>query len=352
MIEDRLYCMNSFLMFRTVIDKNRCFSEKYYPFYVYPPTDRYPVHNAGELLGTLQEQILNITKTKKVALALSGGIDSAILAKFLPAGTMTYTFRCISENSKLIDETKVAAKYAEICGLDNKIIDISFQDMQELALPLMEHKGAPIHSIEVQIYKAASQAKSDGADTLIFGESADVLYGGMSKLLAKDWTFGEFVSRYSYIMPYYVLKKPQLILEPYIECTVNGFADVHKFNSTVFYQEAINSYYNACAAAGIDCFMPFSNTFLDDPLDYGLIRSGENKYLVREVFRNLYTCLEPPEKIPMQRPMDEWLASWKGPIRAEFWPNCTKGMTGDQKWLVWALEKFLNLCDEMGEGNK
>lgn len=37
----------------------------------------------------------------------------------------------------------------------------------------MRHKKAPIHSIEVQIYKADLQAKADGIDTIIFGEAAD-----------------------------------------------------------------------------------------------------------------------------------------------------------------------------------
>ena len=41
----------------------------------------------------------------------------------------------------------------------------------------------------------------------------------------------------------------------------------------------------------------------------------------------------------------EWLESWKGPSRDEFWDNCSKNMTGDQKWLLWCLENFLNIYD-------
>lgn len=347
MIEDRIYCMSSFLMYRTIIDKSKCFSLKYTPFYTPVNPERYRIHNADELYEALREQVIDAVKTRKVALALSGGIDSAILAKFLPEGSMTYTFRCISERPGQIDETQRASRYTEICGLENKVIDITRDDMLELSTPLIKHKGAPIHSIEVQIYKAALQAKKDGADILVFGESADVLYGGMSKLLSRDWTIGEFADRYSYVLPYYVLKDFTMIMEPYIRCSVDGMVDVHKFNSTVFYQEAINSYQNACATAGIECLMPFSNTILDGPLDYQLIRSGKNKYLVREVFKKIYADLEIPEKLPMQRPMDEWMDSWEGPVRKEFWPNCTDTLNGDQKWLVWILEKFLNMCEEI-----
>lgn len=40
--------------------------------------------------------------------------------------------------------------------------------------------------------------------------------------------------------------------------------------------------------------------------------------------------------------MNEWLSKWKGPTREEFLPNCQYGLTGDQKWLVYALELFMN----------
>ena len=41
--------------------------------------------------------------------------------------------------------------------------------------------------------------------------------------------------------------------------------------------------------------------------------------------------------------MNEWLKDWKGPKRQEFWENCVEGLTGDQKWLLWSLETFLNI---------
>ncbi|MCM1234442.1 MAG: asparagine synthase-related protein [Ruminococcus flavefaciens] len=349
MREDKIYCMSSFLMYRTVIDRTRCFSTKYNPFYVYSSSVRYPVYNEDDLLNILEKQCKKAVKNKKVALALSSGIDSAILAKLLPKGTMTYTLKCISNGIGQIDETKKAAEFAHICGHENKVIKITWEDMIKYSMPLMKHKGAPIHSIEVQIYKAAIQAKKNGMDALMFGESADVLYGGMSKLLMKDWTLGEFINRYSYVLPYYVLKKFNMILEPYINCVKDGFVDVHKFNSTVFYQEAINSYHNACATAEIECLMPYSNTIMKVPLDYELIRAGESKYYVRNVFRKLYRDMEILPKLSMPRPMDIWLADWKGPIRTEFWENCAINMTGEQKWLIWILEKFMNICDSREE---
>lgn len=39
----------------------------------------------------------------------------------------------------------------------------------------------------------------------------------------------------------------------------------------------------------------------------------KNKYLVREIFHRLYPNLEVPSKIPMSRPMTEWLKDWEEP---------------------------------------
>ena len=85
---------------------------------------------------------------------------------------------------------------------------------------------------------------------------------------------------------------------------------------------------------------------MSKPLDYQRVRCGENKYLVREIFERLYSNFIVPKKLPMPRPMNEWMQNWKGPQREEFISGCTKNMTGDQKWLLYCLEKFLNLIEE------
>ncbi len=285
------------------------------------------------------------TQDGKAALALSGGIDSAILAKFMPKGSTAYTFRCVVPGVKVVDETQSAAKIAMMCGLKHKIIEIYWEDVERFAPALMAHKGMPIHSIEVQIYKAALQAKQDGFERLIFGENADIIYGGMTGLLKKNWHIGEFINRYSYVMPYQVLREPLIITAPFEEFEMNGYCDAYQFTNKYFRGEALGTYNNACELAGIQFAGPFSRTYLDGQIDLERIRSGEGKYLVREAFSTLYPNMEIPPKIPMPRPTSEWLKNWAGPVRAEFYPHCTDDMTGDQKWLVKALEWFLNILD-------
>ena len=260
--------------------------------------NRIPVTDSYELEEHLRSSVQNVSGGG-TALALSGGIDSAILAKFMPKGSIAYTFKCVVPGVQVTDESPAAARYAEECGLRHKIVEIYWEDFERYSDELMLQKGAPIHSIEVQIYKAALQAKADGIDTLVFGEAADAVYGGL--------------------------------------------IDPHQFISNVFIQESVASYLNAAKLAGVRMVLPYPETYLAGDIDYTRIRAGENKYLVRDLFSRLYPDIDIPPKTPMPRPMNEWFKDWKGPEREEFWPDCAEGLTGDQKWLVWILERYLNL---------
>ena len=346
MVVDKKYCMSSYLMFRTIADDNKCFKEGWEPNIFHVDFPRIPVAQSEDLYKAIEQQVSEWTKDGKAALALSGGIDSAIVAKFMPKGSKAYTFKCCVPGVEVTDEVPNALKYAKECGLNHEVLEIYWSDFEKFAPILMKQKGAPIHSIEVQIYKAALKAKEDGFERLIFGESCDVNYGGLSGLMSKDWRFGEFADRYTYSKPYAILKDSEMILEPYKKCEKNGFVDAHEFCRTFFLEEGMGSYVNACQCAGIDVKTPYVNTYLSVPLDFSRVRSGENKYIVREVFKKLYPDFEIPPKTPMPRPMDEWFKDWKGPKRDEFWPHCTDGMSGDQKWQVWALEKFLDMLEE------
>ena len=343
---DRNMGLSSYFMYRYGFDENISISDKY-PNHIEDITfERAKVKNSKDLEIALKNNVTEATADGKAVLALSGGMDSAILAKFMPKGSVAYTFRCIIPGVEVTDETKRAAYYAKCCKLKHEIIDITWEDIEKTIVPLMKHKGGPIHSIESQIYLAALKAKEDGYTKIIFGENADIIYGGMDGLLQKDWLFNEFVDRYSYLKPYYVLRDPKLPLSPFYEFEKDGHIDGHDFINKYFRQEALGTYNNACDTAGISFIGPFSKTVLDCPIDYSRIRSGETKYLIREVFNKLYDGMEIPEKIPMPRPVDEWFADWTGPTRPEFIPHCTDNMSGDQKWMVWCAEKYLELLDK------
>lgn len=303
---------------------------------------RMPIRTADELHDFIRDFVARETVGGKAALALSSGIDSAVCAAFMPKGSIAYTFKCVVPGKRVADESAAARHYCELNGLEHRVVEVRWEDYEELSPPLMRYINAPLHSIDVQIHKAALQAKQDGFDTLIFGQGADLIFGGFDQLLSRDWTAGDFIERYSCVLPYKVLKDFVLITEPFKKWTKpDGHIDVHGFLDEHLFWEDIHSYHNSCAAAGVRFAGAYMNA-VHKPLDCGRVRGGDSKYLVREVFGRLYPEEKQPRKIPMPRPVNEWFEKWDGPVRPEFWPDCHVGMTGDQKYYIWALEKFLD----------
>ncbi len=343
MINDKVFCMSSYLMFRYVYDDRYSFSDDKKCELVDISFERSPVKNYRDLYNELKVRVDAACEDGKAVLALSGGIDSAILARMMPKGSKAYTFRCVVPGIQVIDESPMAKKWADMNGLEHEVIDIYWEDIVPAAEECMKHKNAPIHSIEAQIYLAAKKAKEQRYTKFILGENADIIYGGMNGLLEKDWLYSEFVDRYTYVMPYKVLRDFVMPLDPYKEFEVDGHIDGHDFINKYFRQEALGTYTNACNTAGIEFVGPYSRTYLDGPIDYGRIRSGDTKYVIRELFRELYPGEKLPDKIPMPRPVNEWFKDWTGPTRDEFIPHCTRDMKGDQKWMVWCLERYLSI---------
>lgn len=96
MISNPLFCMNSYLRYRTIVDTRYVFSEKNETWYYQECEERIPVGCATELDAQLRKYINKTLEDGPTALMLSSGIDSAILASYLPEGTQTYTLRCLS----------------------------------------------------------------------------------------------------------------------------------------------------------------------------------------------------------------------------------------------------------------
>lgn len=337
---DADFCANSYLRYRTLVDHDRCFGAHNPTWFYHNPDPRAAVNTADELDAQLRKQMDRALSQGPVALMLSGGMDSAILARYLPEGTQTYTLHC--EASGAIDETQAARIYARENGLRHKVVHITWQDFEQYTLPLMRQKGYPIHSIEVQIYKAALQARADGIQTLIFGETADIIYGGHSKLLSREWTPEEFWQRFSFVDPNLVLRKPMELKEPILPYVCpDGTVDVFGFLNGFEYDVSLGFYHNACRLAGMALFAPYAHTILGHPLDIARIRSGEGKYVVRDLFCRLYPDLPIPEKTPLPRPMAQWLKEWKWPLHPKLRGEHIEELSGDQKWYVYALNEFL-----------
>lgn len=284
-------------------------------------------------------------KYTKPAILLSGGMDSAVVASYLRPGAVAYTFS--SKETNVFDADIVRAKkYCETLQLEHRLVDISFDDYKRLTPELMKRKGAPIHSIEPQIYKAALQAKQEGADVLLIGDAADYIFGGMDKLLSKDWTFSEFIARYYTLDPELVLAHPVDVSSLLAEYLQGGVINIEAVLNGAALVESLGSYDNAITLAGIPYMDPYEDMRMKEPLDIARVRNGESKYLIRKLYNMRYKGFEVPEKIPMPRPVDFIFEQWEGPVRAEFRKDIPMHtLTGNQKWQLWCAELFLNIFD-------
>ena len=342
-IVDKDFCLSSFLALRYVAKPNIMWADGVLPkFKSRNFSESDVVFNADEIDKSIQKQLEKIDLSK-TGIMLSGGMDSAILATYLPKGAKAYTMRTIAEGS--INEVEQAKFYADKLGLDLKVVDITWDDYLEAIPIISRHKKSPFHSIEPQIYKTLLAAKADGCEYILCGENADVIFGGFDGLLSKDWAYEDFIQRYNYLDPNMVLKNPVDISSVYEPYRKDNNINAHKFISRVFAEESLNSYNNVADIAGINLVMPFSNMKMGCQLDLERVRNGENKYLIRELFKKRYNGLEPNKKLPMPRAVGVWLKDLsRSDIKnEEFKDFDISALKPDQKWLVYIADRFLTL---------
>lgn len=342
---NRDFCLSSYIAFRYIWKDGVDFAEGFQHKNYRPANveDRIPVKNAADIDREIQKQFDALyQKYDSIGILLSGGMDSANLSSYLKPGSHAYTF---SSASGVFDADMERAKvYCQKWQLHHHLIEITMQDYEQLTPIVMRHKFAPVHSIEPQIYKAAMQAKADGVQLMIVGESADLIFGGMDKLISPEWTFDAFAKRYTFLQPELVLTNPvsqQELFEQYRQG--NDGIDVMRFMDEVFAIESSSSYLNAFGAAWMPYYDPYALLVMADPLDMNRVRNGEPKYLVRALYAMKYPEMEIPFKIPMPRPVDTIFKEWEGPTRPEFRKDIPmQTLTGNQKWQLWCAEQFLN----------
>jgi len=162
--------------------------------------------------------------------------------------------------------------------------------------------------------------------------------------LSKDWTLNDFIKRYTFIEPEIVLHNPISMKDIYEEFLFQNKLDVQKFLKVIFGRDTLGAFTNGITSAGCYIISPYSYLNLTIPLDLDRIRKGETKYILREIFNQLYPEIEIPDKIAFARPMDQWLSYWEGPNRVEFLDNIDiNQFTGNQKWLIYCLDRFMHL---------
>ena len=341
---DKKYCMSSYMAFRYIEKDDRNFydgmtHENIKPL---PDEERILVHTSDDIDREIAKQMEQF-KGKRKGILLSGGMDSAIVASYL-SGSDAYTFRFL-DGEYQSEELARAEYYAQYYSLNLHYVDINWNTVVSRLDAVMKAKAAPVHSIEPQILQAALQAKNDGIEMMFVGESSDLIFGGMDGLLAKDWTFDEFMARYLFTNPEDVLVDAESMQYLFERYRIDGDKiDFLSFMDDVFSIESSSSYLNAFAVADMPYYDPYARLKMADKLDLYRVRHGEPKYLIRDLMKKKYPEIPVPNKVPMPRPVDAYFKTWEGPIRPEFRKDIDMSrFTGNQKWQMYCLERFLNM---------
>lgn len=339
--------MSSFLSLRYVEDENKQFFEGlHHQIYKQQPLERKVLVSDALDIDIALRNVFRRISHEKLGMLLSGGMDSSVLASYMPEGADAYTFRFLGGTYQS-DELQRAEYYATYYHLNLHYVDIDWNTVEQSLDKVMAHKGAPVHSIEPQLYTAAIQAQKDGITMLVIGDAADYVFGGMDGLLSQNWSYDQFVKRIVYIDPAEVLKYPYdmgYLFERYR--LGKSSIDFLRFYDEVVTDESYASYENAFKTAGIDFIDPYELLKMARPLDLGRIRNGDTKYLIRDLFRMKYPETAVPIKQPMPRPVDAYFADWEGTKRKEFREDIDfRRFSGNQKWLLYCLERFLNIYD-------
>lgn len=348
---DKKYCMSSYMAFRYIAADGKEFYEGMHHANIQPIPryERIPVYTAQDIDREITKEFATL-RNKKLGICLSGGMDSAICASYM-SGCDAYTFRFLGGDFQE-EELQRAEYYATYYGLKLHYVDVNWEDTVEKYIdPVMEAKGAPVHSIEPQLLQLALQAKADDVEMLIVGESSDLIFGGMDQLISPKWTYEGFKKRYMFTDPAEVLVDPEDMNDVFEQYRLNAYdIDYMKFMDEIFAIESSSSYMNAFAVAGMPYFDPYAHLTMAEPLDLERVRNGEPKYLIRELMAHKYPEIPVPFKLPMPRPVDEYFKNWNGPIRPEFKKDLNMSrFTGNQKWQMWCLERFLNNHEKLNE---
>jgi len=346
---DKDFCLSSYIAFRYIWKDDLEFAEgmEHHNFKPIPRAELIPITTSQDIDREIQRQIDTLYKQySNVGILLSGGMDSAILASYLKPGSHAYTFTSPGTSIFNADEER-ASYYCSKLGLTHRFVEITFDDYKQYTPIVMKSKCSPVHSIEPQIYKAAQIAKAEGVEVMVIGDGADYVFGGMDKLLSKDWKYDDFVKRYISLDPELVLANPVCVYEPFEKYKIgNDDIDFLGFMSDLCTNESYSSYMNALNTASMPYCDPYEKMIMQEPLDLHRVRNGEPKYLIRELYAMKYPEVPVPDKIPMPRPVDMIFKDWEGPKRPEFRQDIPMNeLTGNQKWQLWCAEQFLNMID-------
>ena len=338
MNDSLLKCVGCFLRYRSFPHDITPFMQKKHFAIEKTPTK---ISNENDLDKYLNSFFKSID-FNKTGIMLSGGIDSSLLASYMPKGSYAFTIAYPEMKNK--DEVDRAKFFAKTFGLKLVVVEVTFQDVLRFHDELVINKGQPLSSIEIGIYKMCLEAKKQNLDSLITGMGADGVFGGTFNLMSRDWTNKEFVERFTYIRPEVVMKNAVDSMEFYEMYYGNPYFDMFGFLDDVESEYTVSYFANPADLSGIKLYAPFESCVRNFELDRSEMLNGNEKKLLRLLFKKHNGFEFSGIKKAFPRPIEYWENLYCDKLDDIFYSDSFARLNNsEQKWILFTTNRFIKL---------
>ena len=173
------------------VTKNGKKSEEYWPIIESVKPFRGSLEDAQDELQTLLEQSLmriNAGSQAPLGLALSSGVDSAIIAALLVRGGIPARGLTVGYNpTTRYDETEAASENARLIGLPIELLRVSDEDIAGIMDIATQSLPEPLGDATVLPQLLMTLAGKGKVTSIIDGTGADNIFGGMQKFAAERY---------------------------------------------------------------------------------------------------------------------------------------------------------------------
>ena len=337
-----------------------------------PPIKDWRDLGLADAIESLREEFLNsirlhLRSDVKIAIALSGGLDSAAIVgaiRYLEPDLEINTFSYLADSSE-INESFWIRKVNEQVRAKNHLIQISPTDFSRDVDELIKAQGEPFSSTSVYAqYRVFQAVRQSGTTVLLEGQGADELFAGyygypesrmrsmlenhqVSEMLEFFVQWGRFPNRSRTQLVKSMLKQSEnpivkLILRNLKHQTtapdffVSDFKSILKINESLaneiwkgrkLHQRILQEQTSGTLSPllrhsdrnsmhwSIESRVPFltpglSTLGLNVPENYLVSNSGETKHILRLALKGIVDqqVIDRKDKIGFETPKDEWMA--------------------------------------------
>ena len=154
----------------------------------------------------LTESMKTLTKGKKVAIPLSGGVDSSLILalyrKIFP-DEKAYTYSAGFYGDDEFEYSRLAAEEFGSIHREKILHKEDYVGDDSLLRPLIEHKGEPLHPNEIALAEVERMAREDGCDIAVCGEGSDDIFGGYGQNLRMYLNYANDKPFFNYFLDNY-----------------------------------------------------------------------------------------------------------------------------------------------------